>query len=80
MRILRFTAEWCQPCKALAKNIESADIQIPIQVIDIDAESDLALEFGIRSVPTMIMLDGNTEVKRKSGTMGVEELRGWING
>ena len=80
MRILRFTAEWCQPCKALAKNIESANIQIPIQVIDIDAESELALEYGIRSVPTMIMLDGNTEVKRKSGVMGVEELRGWING
>jgi thiol-disulfide isomerase/thioredoxin len=38
-KIFRFTASWCQPCKALAKNLEAANLNIPIEVIDIDVWS-----------------------------------------
>ena len=67
MRILRFTAPWCQPCKELAKNILKSNITLPIEVIDIDLNPELATEYGIRSVPTLIMLDWNKEVKRITG-------------
>lgn len=80
MRILRFTAEWCQPCKMLAKTIENANIDIPVEVIDIDTNTEVAQEFGIRSVPTMILLDGNIEVKRVLGSMTPEALTRWIDG
>ena len=39
-RILRFTASWCQPCKALAKNLEAAALDNAIEVIDIDDNND----------------------------------------
>jgi len=42
MKILRFTAVWCEPCKMLARNLENITTQVPIQVIDIDQEEDLA--------------------------------------
>jgi thioredoxin 1 len=76
-KILRFTASWCQPCKGLAMNLMSADLDIPIEVIDIDAYSDVAVEYGIRSVPTLVMLDENIEVKRSSGVMTVQQLKDW---
>lgn len=79
MRVIRFTASWCQPCKQLAKTLETIDTNIPIEVIDIDESADHALDFGIRSVPTMIMLDGNTEVKRLVGVKNKQELQGWLN-
>jgi thioredoxin-like negative regulator of GroEL len=76
-RILRFTASWCGPCQGLAMNLETADLKMPIEVVDIDTHSDLAQEYGIRSVPTLIMLDENTEVKRLVGSKTVNQLQEW---
>lgn len=80
MRILRFTASWCKPCKDLAKNILKSNITLPIEVIDIDLNPELATEYGIRSVPTLIMLDWNKEVKRITGNKSTKELEEWVNG
>jgi len=76
-KILRFTASWCQPCKALAKNLEIAEIGLPIEVVDIDVQDALAVEYGIRGVPTLVMLDENIEVKRLVGSKTVNELQEW---
>ena len=78
MKVLRFTASWCQPCKMLAKTLEDVETQIPIEVIDIDESGDIAAEYGIRSVPTLIMLDGGIEVKRFSGMKMKNELSEWL--
>lgn len=80
-RVLRFTASWCQPCKVLAKNLESVNNvhNIPVEVIDIDVHQEVAMDYGIRSVPTLIMKDGNIEIKRFSGVRSLKELESWIN-
>jgi thioredoxin 1 len=77
-RILRFTASWCSPCKALAKQLEETQTNIPIEVIDIDVNPELAMEYGIRSVPTLVLLDGNVEVKRKTGLVAKNLLEEWL--
>jgi thioredoxin 1 len=77
--IYRFTASWCQPCKALAKNLEAANLEIPIEVIDIDVFEDVAVEYGIRSVPTLVLKDGGTQ-KRLIGIHTPEQIREWANG
>ena len=76
-RIIRFTASWCGPCKSLAMNLETANLGLPIEVVDIDTHSDVAQEYGIRSVPTLVMLDENTEVKRLIGSKTVNQLQKW---
>jgi len=58
-------------------NLEQANLQIPIEVIDIDVQSDVAVEYGIRGVPTLVMLDENIEVKRLVGSKTVTELKEW---
>ena len=76
-RILRFTASWCGPCQGLAMNLETASLGLPIEVVDIDTHSDVAQEYGIRSVPTLVMLDENTEIKRLTGSRTVNQLQEW---
>ena len=77
MKILRFTASWCGPCKALAMSLEEANLGLPIEVIDVDIQSNVAVEYGIRGVPTLVMLDENIEVKRLVGSKTVTELKEW---
>ena len=80
MKVLRFTASasWCQPCKMLAKTLEDVETQIPIEVIDIDENQGLAMDYGIRGVPTLVMIDGDIEVKRFSGMKMKNELSEWL--
>lgn len=78
MKVLRFTASWCGPCKMLAKTLEDVDTQIPIEVIDIDENQELAMHYGIRGVPTLVMLDGDIEVKRLVGMKMKNELSEWL--
>ena len=76
-KILRFSAEWCQPCKMLAKNIDAAGITLPIEYIDVDEQGDLTAQYKIRGVPTLVLVEGGQEVKRVSGVKTVDELRAW---
>ena len=78
-RILRFTASWCGPCKSLAQNLEIANLELPIEVVDIDIHDQMAVEYGIRSVPTLVMMDENIEVKRITGSKTVNELQEWAS-
>jgi thioredoxin 1 len=78
-KIMRFTASWCQPCKSLAKNLESVNTEIPIEVVDIDVHTEVALENNIRAVPTLIMFEDGKETKRITGIKTTSQLTEWIN-
>jgi thioredoxin 1 len=77
-RILRFTAPWCNPCKALAANLGEIDTKVPVEVIDIDVYPEIAEEYGVRNIPTLVMLSENIEVKRITGSKTTKELKEWI--
>ena len=80
MKILRFTASRCEPCKALSKTIERIDTEVPIQVIDIDDQPELAQHFNIRSVPTLVKIDEDKkEVERTVGMATQSDLDKFIN-
>jgi len=77
MRVLKFKAEWCAPCKSMTQIIKNAGdkITVPIEEIDIDHDTAAAMHYGVRSVPTMIIVnENNAEVKRKVGSMSEAQL------
>ena len=78
MEVLRFTASWCQPCKALAQQLQELDLDKEVTVVDIDEQQDLAIQYGVRSVPTLIAVDNNKEIKRMVGVKAKDILLDWF--
>lgn len=82
MKILKFYAPWCGPCKAQSEIIKQAGdkITIPVEEVNIDDNVFMSTNFQIRSVPTMVLVDDNEkEVKRKVGLLGEKDLLEWIS-
>jgi thioredoxin 1 len=68
------------PCKTMAKQLENLETGLPIEVVDIDVYPDVAIEYGIRSVPTLVMVEDNAVLKKITGVKTPSELREWVNG
>ena len=77
MKLLKFYAEWCGPCKMQSQIIKNAGdkIKTPIENVDIDNNIMMTVEHQVRSVPTLVLLDDDgKEVKRKVGLLKEAEL------
>lgn len=77
MKAIKFYAEWCGPCKGLSMVIAGAQdkITVPIDNVDIDQNIMDSVQYGVRSVPTMILLDEHgAELKRQVGMMNEAQL------
>lgn len=70
IKLTRFTAEWCSPCRALApiiEEIKNENPDIDFETVDIDDSPELISQFGIKSVPTVIIQNNGTETDRFIG-------------
>lgn len=83
MKVFKFYAEWCGPCKVQSQIIKAAGDKITTPVVDINIDENIALatDFEVRNVPTMVLVDDNeNEIKRHVGVMKEAELIEWVNG
>lgn len=71
--LVDFYAEWCGPCKMLAPNLEKLDYNI--LKVDVDKFQDLAISYGVMSVPTLILFKGGKEVNKVIGYLDIDELK-----
>jgi thioredoxin 1 len=62
----------------LARILEDIPTDYPIETIDIDEKQDLAIQYGVRGVPTLVMLKDDVETKRVVGMQTEGFLKEWL--
>jgi thioredoxin 1 len=73
--LVDFNAIWCGPCKMLKPVLDQvAKDGKKIVAIDVDDNRDLAIEYGISSIPCLILFENGKEVKRSIGLVPVNEI------
>jgi thioredoxin 1 len=75
-----FYADWCGPCQMLGPIVETiaAETDAAVAKVDVDANQQLAAEYGVRGVPTMILFAGGEQVQEVVGARSAEQLRSLI--
>jgi thioredoxin 2 len=80
--VVDFWAPWCGPCLMMAPQYEEAARELEprtrLAKLNTEAVPELAGQFGIRGIPTLIMFKGGREVARQSGAMGKSDIVGWV--
>lgn len=70
IKVKRFTAEWCSPCRALApiiEEIKQKNSDIAFETVDIDENPELVSKYGIRGIPVIIVENNGVETNRFVG-------------
>lgn len=77
--LVDFWAEWCGPCKQLAPRIEELaeefDGEMKFVKVDVDDNQELAGQFGIRSIPTLLIFDEGEKVEQIVGSVPKERIQ-----
>lgn len=78
--ILYFSAKWCGPCKVMGPNVEKLkeNYNLNIKKIDIDENREMAQEYGVMSIPTLIRFQDGNETGRRVGNQRYSELKKWL--
>ena len=76
--LVDFYADWCGPCKMLGPVIESVSDEIKVLKVNVDKNNDLAREYGVMSIPCIILFDQGREIKRNIGFIPEGKLREFI--
>ena len=74
-----FTADWCAPCKALGPTMNRVAEQIQVNKINIDYEADVVQKYGVRNIPTVVLVENGQEVRRFSGNRSYNDVLNFIN-
>jgi thioredoxin 1 len=82
--VVDFWAEWCGPCKMIGPSLEEISTEmagkVKITKINIDENPEIAAQFGVRSIPTLMIFKDGEVADMKVGALPKTALSHWISG
>ena len=82
--VVDLCAEWCGPCKMIAPSLEEIATEmngkIKVAKLNIDENPELAAQYGVRSIPTLMLFKGGEVADMKVGAAPKTALSAWIGG
>ena len=83
IKLLDFFADWCGPCKAMEPVFEELKKEykgkVEFEEIDVDQDQERARKYGVMSIPTYIIVNGDKEVDRIMGAKPKAEFSKWLD-
>jgi thioredoxin 2 len=80
--VVDFWAPWCGPCLQMAPAFEEAALSMPLQAqflkVNTEEQQTLGAQYGIQSIPTLILFKNGKEVERLSGALSAGRLQNWV--
>ena len=80
--LLYFSASWCGPCKSMSPIVEGISGLMSERFntikIDIDNSPSYAADYGVRSVPTMMLVKNNEIIDQRVGGLSSSQLMQWL--
>lgn len=80
--VVDFWAPWCRPCRTMAPAFEQAARELEpaalLAKVDTQSEPTIGNEFGIRSIPTLVLFSRGKDIARHSGGIGSKEIIRWV--
>ena len=75
-QFLYFSATWCQPCKSFSPVMDRVGSSgIPVQKIDVDMQKELAKQFNVSGIPTVILVQNGQVLNRFTGAKSEQEIK-----
>ena len=80
--LVDFWAEWCGPCKQLAPTVEDVANEmvgsIKVCKMDVDSNQNIAVQFGVRSIPTLLIFKNGEVASTQIGAISKQQLEEFI--
>ena len=76
-----FSAVWCGPCKQFGPVMDRVAAQgIPVKKLNVDYTPDAITRYGVKSVPTVVLVENDQEIKRFTGARSMQQVIDFYNG
>jgi len=81
--VVDFWAEWCGPCKMIGPHLEEISEamagKVKVAKLNIDENPDIAVKYGVRSIPTLVMFKDGEPASIQVGAKPKSALVDWVN-
>ncbi len=83
MKLIKFMAPWCNPCKNLSTSLLMLPTELkekfPLEEINIEQHPSVATGYGVRGIPTLVVVNDNgQEISRRVGNISKDKLEEWL--